>query len=349
MPQAALNLEFVTPCFLGGSDNRNLAEWRAPSVRGQLRWWYRALAGGQKAGRLADVRAGETALFGSTERASPIRVRTSGQPTVVPAGQHCSYGAEVREAALAREWLGPHQVDEGLKRQVEDRLRVRRKDGRPASSNPLTYLGYGCVDYRGQARAHIAAGSRARLDLSWPGRLGASPRPDNDLDVFKAALWAWLNLGGIGARSRRGFGSLCCRTLEGDLGAAADFAPTSVERFKEQARERLAGLCLHQPLPEWSHLSSGTRILIATAGSHAEQSAAGARTPRSRPGWDVAMQRAGGWLIGLRRRYGKATDERQPLPGLDYEWAAPNGHERFKGIPDRAGFACRCRSTRRQS
>jgi CRISPR-associated protein Cmr1 len=37
-------LELLTPCFCAGA-NQAKAEIRAPSIRGQLRWWFRALGG----------------------------------------------------------------------------------------------------------------------------------------------------------------------------------------------------------------------------------------------------------------------------------------------------------------
>jgi len=37
-------LELLTPCFCAGA-NQAQAEIRAPSIRGQLRWWFRALGG----------------------------------------------------------------------------------------------------------------------------------------------------------------------------------------------------------------------------------------------------------------------------------------------------------------
>lgn len=44
MKAATYNLEFLTPCFCAGADQAK-AEIRASSVRGQLRWWFRALGG----------------------------------------------------------------------------------------------------------------------------------------------------------------------------------------------------------------------------------------------------------------------------------------------------------------
>lgn len=40
-----LDLEFITPAFLCGA-NQNKAELRAPSIRGELRWWFRVLGAG---------------------------------------------------------------------------------------------------------------------------------------------------------------------------------------------------------------------------------------------------------------------------------------------------------------
>ncbi|MBQ7649628.1 MAG: type III-B CRISPR module RAMP protein Cmr1 [Victivallales bacterium] len=37
-------LQIITPCFCAGNDKEK-AELRAPSVRGQLRWWFRVLGG----------------------------------------------------------------------------------------------------------------------------------------------------------------------------------------------------------------------------------------------------------------------------------------------------------------
>ena len=38
------NLQFITPCFCAGAE-QSVAEVRAPSIRGKLRWWFRVLGG----------------------------------------------------------------------------------------------------------------------------------------------------------------------------------------------------------------------------------------------------------------------------------------------------------------
>jgi CRISPR-associated protein Cmr1 len=45
MTITTLELEMLTPCFAGGVQPEKMAEIRASSLRGQLRWWFRALGG----------------------------------------------------------------------------------------------------------------------------------------------------------------------------------------------------------------------------------------------------------------------------------------------------------------
>lgn len=62
MTSKSFSLEIITPCFCAGADPAK-AEIRAPSIRGQLRWWFRVL-GGFKA-LPGDVRSQEALVFGS--------------------------------------------------------------------------------------------------------------------------------------------------------------------------------------------------------------------------------------------------------------------------------------------
>ena len=73
MQRVTLTLELVTPAFLGGGDRRLAAAWRAASVRGELRWWLRAVAWRAFGGNLDIVRDVEAAIFGNTDRASNLQ------------------------------------------------------------------------------------------------------------------------------------------------------------------------------------------------------------------------------------------------------------------------------------
>ena len=70
------NLELITPCFCAGAE-QGQAEFRAPSIRGKLRWWFRILGGTAKQ---------EEEVFGSvagnkgSSGALTVRTRGVGKP-----------------------------------------------------------------------------------------------------------------------------------------------------------------------------------------------------------------------------------------------------------------------------
>jgi len=73
------SLEFLTPCFCAGA-NQSLAEVRAPSIRGKLRWWFRVLGGTAEQ---------EGEVFGS------VRAETGAGSSLI---------VRVSEAPLAAKW-----------------------------------------------------------------------------------------------------------------------------------------------------------------------------------------------------------------------------------------------------
>jgi len=85
MKTEAFHFEVITPCFCGGAEPDKQAEIRAPSIRGQLRWWFRTL-GGFKSLAGKSVREQEAMLFGSVSgnegRASQLIVRVKGHSGV---------------------------------------------------------------------------------------------------------------------------------------------------------------------------------------------------------------------------------------------------------------------------
>jgi len=77
MEEIKLKLKLITPAFCGGAIPETQAEIRAPSIRGQLRWWFRVL-GGLKSLSGKSVKDQESLIFGSvsgTAMASQLIVR----------------------------------------------------------------------------------------------------------------------------------------------------------------------------------------------------------------------------------------------------------------------------------
>lgn len=298
MKRESIELEIVTPCFLGGS--QGAAEWRAASIRGQLRWWFRAVTGAAYKGDLAKVRVAEDLLFGSTERGSILRIRTSATPAAVPGGTQCSLGQVLTAAEIANLWGEKEEATLRRLRLVQD------------GSRPVHYLGFGPIVGNRLVRPYLPPGAPVQFEILWMRDL-----EDPELrHLFDQALWAWLHLGGIGGRNRRGFGSLQRTPV-----------PADRRDFIEQARALLRlGQEAGRLSTEWTCITAGSRIFVA-------REACGS--------WSEAMTRLGAWLIAFRRRYGSPADSRPGLANRDYAWAAPKGHLRRnpqREIPDRAGF-----------
>lgn len=76
MAHETYNLTVVSPMFLNGATS-NQPEFRAASVRGQLRYWLRAIEGAKRES-LEDIRTVETAFLGSTQMGSMVSVRVYG-------------------------------------------------------------------------------------------------------------------------------------------------------------------------------------------------------------------------------------------------------------------------------
>lgn len=119
---------------------------------------------------LAKLRAREAAVFGDTSRASAVRV------DVEP----------VKQAPV--DWQAATRLPSG-------RLPEQEQIG-------LNYLGFALAQRR-STRHGLPVGSNVRLTLRL--RRGAD---EDALRQAVAALWLLVNLGGIGTRARRGFGSL---------------------------------------------------------------------------------------------------------------------------------------------
>jgi hypothetical protein len=253
--------------------------------------------GGGRGG--VSVRAAEDLLFGSTERGSLLRIRAFGSPATLPAGEHFPFGRPLTAADLAHLWADT------------DAATVRRLRLTPDRSNPIHYLGFGPIKGGRLERPCLRAGTTVEFQIVWM----RSP-PDCLRRLFDQALWAWLHLGGIGGRCRRGFGSL-------------QRTPVPVDRkdFIDQARALLKlGREAGELSTEWTRFTAGSRIFVAC---------------ETYSTWDDAMTRLGAWLMAFRRRYGIAGEIRPGLANRDYEWAAPRGslrHNPDRQIPDRAGF-----------
>lgn len=80
MQSITFTCEVITPMFLSGADETS-PELRPASIKGALRFWWRAMNGhlvGEN-GDLTRFKEKEALLFGSTDKKSPFSIRTSQQ------------------------------------------------------------------------------------------------------------------------------------------------------------------------------------------------------------------------------------------------------------------------------
>jgi CRISPR/Cas system CMR-associated protein Cmr1 (group 7 of RAMP superfamily) len=206
MNSASVAFDVLTPCFCAGA-NQQEADIRAPSIRGQFRWWFRALGG---------TPAQEKALFGGVHgnfqesrdqrdrnvaRASSVMVRVSGIAGERGCRNMPEMGFEVgRDPQAYLLWPLRPQRDDDRRRGVL----------LPAGGQPARFV----LEVR-----HRGLQAASRLD-----------RP---------VLLAFSLLGALGTRSRRGYGSIWPTRMTID-GVAVP-VPDSLEDLRKSLEGTLGG------------------------------------------------------------------------------------------------------------
>lgn len=167
--------EVVTPLFLGGADPKK-AELRTPPVKASMRFWWRALYDGSDVNAMA---LREADIFGSTERKAVVSVKLDVQNIKAT----------------------PKDLPSGKKIMVTSK-------GKTFPISIMEYLAFGLFDPKKREgkyiREHFEPNSRFKIIVSFPRTV--------ESDIIKA-LKAMISFGGLGARSRNGFGSLYCKDL----------------------------------------------------------------------------------------------------------------------------------------
>ncbi len=140
--------------------------------------------------------------------------------------------------------------------QVEGRKRYRTYN----ADNCYGFSRYGAEAYalfpaqQNETPKLIKEGLTFTFLIKWPS--------DKDLekDVY-AAVWAWLNFGGIGARTRRGLGALFAKKVPDDI--SRDFCPQNIENFGNWLKANLKKFDISNdsPLGAWPVMPDAFYIL----------------------------------------------------------------------------------------
>lgn len=168
----------ITPLFGGGVEAKvtdPIKVIRETSIRGQLRFWWRAMRG---VGTLVQMKRREGEIFGSaggTGEPQPsqvlifVKVENAGQPDE------------------------PFEIDRG-------RPKPRRGTVAPFyAAFPLQPSNEEARENPNRKMEEVLVGVQFTLEISYPQNWQAE---------IEAALWAWETFGGVGGRTRRGFGAI---------------------------------------------------------------------------------------------------------------------------------------------
>lgn len=230
----------VTPLFGAGAD-QNTAELRLPSFKGVLRYWWRALAWRRLDGDLQAVHDAEKRLFGGpgAEGQSKVRMRL----TVEEPGTCLRPGGSLPGAPAGR-------------------------GGLPGAY----YLGYGLMATAGKDAGRLTRGALVP-PLRFTVEMRVAKTVDSQaLETLLDALKALGTLGGMGARSRKGYGSLMLIRLT--LADPAEGGPSgSRELWKQpetfdELRQAIATFHRNgalEKLPEYTAFSSLSRSVLVAA------------------------------------------------------------------------------------
>ena len=302
-----LQIQVVTPMFGGGAEAGEpdpVTLIRPSSIRGHLRFWWRATRGAA-CDCPKKLKQREVEIFGDTEHPSGVTLRVESVRT--SRSERCAaYGWNPQ----ARRGQGGYVL-------------------RWAEALVGNGLPYALFPFQGKPPKRPVQGLDPEkvpsfMTMPFSFRIVATI-PRSHASEVRAAIWGWINFGGIGARTRRGCGTLQC----------GEFSPAGSNQSDIQ---------------QWWDL--GLRNLVPPTVGAAPESwpiafrklLVGSRNASPMTAWDraVSILRDFRQGSGLGRNPGP-----QPNQPKRSRWPEPetirkltgqrsNGHQRMESIPDNA-------------
>jgi CRISPR-associated protein Cmr1 len=315
MPWTTLTLQVTTPLFNGGADPSGEAGLRAPgeagvrvaSIRGAMRFWFRALAGAYTGLDLALLAALERRVFGGIAAQRDGGADAVQSPLILrlPEPPHLSSDMQP-EFLRGPQWRGiAYLLGLGL-------MEMKDKPARPHLLRP-------CV--LPDPEHTFALKVRFQHD-----RRGTAETQHAIEALAFASLWLATIYGGLGARTRRGFGGVRIVGGDGDLPAPWDQARihTPAPRFFVKSTsvwppEAVVGQLQPQLQSYLRELAKGEGKELSAPDAWTEpppfpvlsqRFAPAALTPDSRQSWEEVLGRAGDQL-----RYFRANRQQRGKDG----------------------------------
>ncbi len=218
---AIYEIHVVTPMIGGGARPQQVDlnnPFRSSSVRGHLRFWWRATRGAEYKSS-AELWKRESEIFGDTSSSSSIKIWV--KPSGIP----------VSKANMARNIAS---LSTGPKYRLIPSL------------SSMSYVLWPFESDHTEVAASYSVALHIRYNV--PTEL----REEYETEI-NAALWAWINFGGIGSRTRRGCGSLYCK----------DFSPESNREIHHWFNQCLKDYKINLGVPserEWPTLGGEIHV-----------------------------------------------------------------------------------------
>lgn len=235
MKKITATYKIVTPMFISGADAK-IAELRAPSIKGALRFWWRALnwdntkccehSQACQHACTIDLYKREAAIFGGTYKNEEGELITTQSKILL------SIDSTTKLTLRGSNQLKEFSEQPGLKFLGQQNL--------------FTNEGFTQKKYYSGGTIVIKFTSKNDEVLD-----------ENFIDALKM-----LGLvGGIGKRSRRGFGSLALQTIKEEENILVDYSKLSKDKYQQEI-QTLCDKCTTKKLPPYSGLSQNTSYLI---------------------------------------------------------------------------------------
>lgn len=176
LKKITFEIETITPMFLAGAE-QGKAELRAASLKGLLRFWWRAL---QAESNIEMLRNRESQIFGSSD-------------------EKMGGGSNFAIRIIPKEELKPTKNKFPSNPQYQVPV-----EGKTFKVNILEYLAYGTYEYvqkQGNVFTREYYPAKTKFDIV------VSFTDEECKSEALKAIYVWSIFGGIGSRSRNGFGS----------------------------------------------------------------------------------------------------------------------------------------------
>lgn len=188
-------IEVITPMFLGGADPKK-AELRVPSIKGMLRFWWRAIIDISDTKKLYEK---ESEIFGNSECKSKLSINIKEEKLNIK--KELFYGKRYKITKRVK------PKNDSINSQGFNSNKIEIKE---YELDILHYLVYGTYRYeKGKGniieKEYINPGSVFKLEFSIHKKY---------YEEVEKAFRYLISFGGLGAKNRNGFGSIFCRNIK---------------------------------------------------------------------------------------------------------------------------------------